>query len=146
MKENKVLKAYLAMSLYAIIVGFTFLFNKVALLYSSPLDILAYRFTIAFIGVIIALSVGLIKVKISKQLLKNMVLLVIFYPLLSFGFQIFGQQLTQSSEAGIIFATGPIFTMILATFFFKGKNHIITKNINSSISFRSSLYNTFKKF
>ncbi|MEH6882126.1 EamA family transporter, partial [Priestia megaterium] len=42
-------KAYIAALTYAIIIGLSFMFVKVALTIATPFDALAHRFTIAFI-------------------------------------------------------------------------------------------------
>ena len=51
MPEQK--KAYFAAILYAIIIGFSFIFTKISLMEASPLDTLAHRFTMAFLIAII---------------------------------------------------------------------------------------------
>ncbi len=46
-------KAYLAAIGYALIIGLSFMFVKVALTVASPIDTLAHRFSIAFISILI---------------------------------------------------------------------------------------------
>lgn len=111
-------KAYLSALLYSFIIGFSFLFVKLTLTITSPLDTLAHRFTVAFIAANIPIIFGFVKLNIS---LKTYFL---FYQLrfLSstfFAFQAFGLVYTSSSEAGIIQAAIPIFTMMLASYFLK---------------------------
>ena len=43
-------KAYISALLYSFIIGFSFLFVKLTLTITSPLDTLAHRFTVAFIA------------------------------------------------------------------------------------------------
>lgn len=135
---------YSAAILSSSLIGLSFLFSKIGLQYSSPLDLLAYRFTFAFIAMLIAVLLNLIKINIDKEMIKKIIPLAIFYPLLSFGFQIFGLQFIQSSEAGIIFAAGPVFTMILASYFLKEKTTILQK-LSILLSIFGVLYITFKK-
>ena len=51
MSENR--NAYIAAIIYAFVNGLSFMFVKVTLTVASPIDILAHRFTFAFIGIVI---------------------------------------------------------------------------------------------
>ncbi|OFD79199.1 DMT family transporter [Bacillus mycoides] len=112
-------KAYLSALLYSLIIGFSFMFVKLALTITSPLDTLAHRFTVAFIAASIPVIFGFVKLNISFKNILALLPLAIFYPALFFAFQAFGLVYTSSSEAGIIQAAIPIFTMILASYFSK---------------------------
>lgn len=112
-------KAYIAALLYAFIIGFSFMFVKIALTVASPMDTLAHRFTIAFFIATIPILFKQIQIKITMKDILAILPLALLYPTLFFMFQAFGLVYTSSSEAGIIQATIPIFTLILATFFLK---------------------------
>ncbi|MEX0137284.1 DMT family transporter [Bacillus nitratireducens] len=112
-------KAYISALLYSFIIGFSFMFVKLALTITSPLDTLAHRFTVAFIAANIPVIFGFVKLNISSKNILALLPLAIFYPALFFAFQAFGLVYTSSSEAGIIQAAIPIFTMILASYFLK---------------------------
>ncbi|WP_377865605.1 DMT family transporter [Bacillus sp. R86525] len=112
-------KAYISALLYSFIIGFSFMFVKLALTITSPLDTLAHRFTVAFIAANIPVIFGFVKLNISFKNILALLPLAIFYPALFFAFQAFGLVYTSSSEAGIIQAAIPIFTMILASYFLK---------------------------
>ncbi|MGG0705538.1 DMT family transporter [Bacillus paramobilis] len=112
-------KAYLSALLYSFIIGFSFMFVKLALTVTSPLDTLAHRFTIAFVAASIPIVFGFVKLNISFKNILTLLPLAIFYPALFFAFQAFGLVYTSSSEAGIIQAAIPIFTMMLASYFLK---------------------------
>ncbi|HDX9630708.1 TPA: DMT family transporter [Bacillus cereus] len=112
-------KAYISALLYSFIIGFSFLFVKLTLTITSPLDTLAHRFTVAFIAANIPVIFGFIKLNISFKNILSLLPIAIFYPALFFAFQAFGLVYTSSSEAGIIQAVIPIFTMILASYFLK---------------------------
>lgn len=66
-------KAYLSALLYSFIIGFSFLFVKLTLTITSPLDTLAHRFTVAFIAANIPIIFGFVKLNIS---LKNILSLL----------------------------------------------------------------------
>ncbi|MFK4425297.1 DMT family transporter [Bacillus sp. RC51] len=112
-------KAYISALLYSFIIGFSFMFVKLALTITSPIDTLAHRFTVAFIAATIPVIFGFVKLNISLKNILALLPLAIFYPALFFAFQAFGLVYTSSSEAGIIQAAIPIFTMILASYFLK---------------------------
>jgi drug/metabolite transporter (DMT)-like permease len=65
------------------------------------------------------------KVKLSydRRKVVRILPLALFYPLLFFGFQTFGLQYILSSEAGILLAASPIFTLLLASLFIKEKTN-----------------------
>lgn len=125
MKKTKM--AYLSAIANALIVGLSFIFMKNSLIYTDPLNILAHRFTVSFITISIPILLGWIKLNIRLEDIKKILPLSIFYPTLFFAFQSFGLSYISSSEAGIIHATIPIITLILATFVLKEKTTLLEK-------------------
>ena len=111
--------AYLAAFINALIIGFSFLFVKLALTVTDPLNILAHRFTVAFVAASIPVIFGWTRLHITFKDILPILPLSLFYPVMFFTFQTFGLQYISSSEAGIITAVIPIFTMILASLFLK---------------------------
>ena len=122
LKKNLV---YVAAIFYVLITGHSFLFTKIALRTGDPVDILAHRFVAAFIGVIIAVLFGWFKVNFNKEQVLKIIPLALLYPLTFFGLQTAGLQYATSSEAGIISASAPIFTLIMASFFLKEKSNTL---------------------
>lgn len=119
--------AYLAATTYALIIGFSFLLIKVSLTVTNAIDILAYRFTVAFL---FALCVNLYKKdrqKITLKDVRKILPIAIFYPTCFFLFQVIGLIYISTSEAGILQATIPIFTLILATFIINEKSSLLGK-------------------
>lgn len=118
---------YLSAATYTLITGFSFLFGKIALQSAGPMDILAHRFSAAFLAL---LTVRLFRgsfCKLTRAKFIRIMPLALFYPLLFFTFQTYGLQKASSSEAGIIFAAIPIFTWILAAVFLKERTNRIQK-------------------
>lgn len=138
------MKVYTAAILYSMLTGLSFLFGKIGLEHSQPLDLLSYRFTAAFLAISIPVLFKWIKIDFNKDMIKKLLPLGIFYPLGFFGFQVFGLQLTQSSEAGIIQAVGPIFIMILGSYFLKEKTTTLQK-LSILLSVFGVIYITYKK-
>ena len=64
---NEKTKAYLAALSFSTIIGFSFLFTKVALGFASPLTNLAHRYTVAAIVLFMLQQSKLIQVKLSKE-------------------------------------------------------------------------------
>lgn len=92
------------------------------------MDLLAHRFTAAAVSIVLLWIFGLIKLpSFSFKKAKWLLLLSLFYPLLFFALQTFGLQHSTASEAGIIFATTPIITLIAASFFLKEKTTLMQK-------------------
>jgi drug/metabolite transporter (DMT)-like permease len=119
---------YLAALLNATIVGLSFLFTKIALEASSPIDTLGYRFLIGWIVLTIYMKV-FVKEKLvipfkNNKLVISLVILALFYPTLFFSFQAFGLNYTSSAEGGIILAFSPALTALFAAFFLKEKINI----------------------
>lgn len=125
--QQSITKSYIAALLMAIIVGFSYLATKLGLRDGNPLEILAHRFTFALIGLIILFIFGFFRFKLEKGEFFKILPLSILNPILFFGLQILGVARVATSEAGIIQATTPILTMILASFFLKEKTNIIQK-------------------
>lgn len=114
-------KAYFAAIAYACIIGFSFLFVKVALESANPIDLLAHRFTVSFVAALLLYPFLRKKIRLSIRW-RDLIYIVPFsllYPVLFFAFQVWGLMYTSSSEAGIIQAMIPILTMALAAWCLK---------------------------
>ncbi|EJS62868.1 EamA family transporter [Bacillus cereus] len=119
--------AYIAAIAYAAIIGFSFLFVKLTVTTAHPLDVLAHRFSIGLLAVAIPFLFGWVHSRFSLRDLWRIILLGLFSPVLFFAFQTYGLKNTSSSEAGIIQATVPIFTLSLASYFLKERTSLIQK-------------------
>ena len=124
---NEKTKAYLAALSFSTIIGFSFLFTKVALGFASPLTNLAHRYTVAALVLFILQQSKVIQVKLTKEDILSILPMSLFYPLLFFMFQSFALQHISSSEAGILQALVPIITLVLASLFLKEKTTFIQK-------------------
>ncbi|MDQ6419578.1 DMT family transporter [Paenibacillus sp. LHD-117] len=111
--------AYIAVLVYASVIGLSFMYTKVALAYVSPLDTLAFRFAFSFAAIVVLVATGVFKLSLKGKPWPRLLLLALFYPLGFFTLQAFGLQHASSAEGGIIFATTPILTSFLASLFLK---------------------------
>jgi len=125
MTQNR--KAYIAALIYTAIIGFSFMFVKMTLDVASPFDSLAHRFTVSFLAASVPVALGRIKLNIRLKDLLAIVPIAILYPTAFFAFQVFGLSHTSSSEAGIIQACIPVFTLVLATVFLGEKSTLQQK-------------------
>ncbi|GGH10411.1 DMT family transporter [Paenibacillus segetis] len=120
-------KVYLLALLYALIIGFSFLFTKIALKFADPIDTVAFRFTISFVALGIPILAGWIKLDMKGRNWLRLLPLGLVYPTAFFGVQAFGLTHATSSIGGIISASSPIFTLILATVFLKERTNGVQK-------------------
>lgn len=117
--------AYIGAILNATIVGLSFLFTKIALNSSNPIDTLSFRFTLAFFAITLVMIIirrKPINLKgLSKKAFFSLFLLALFYPTMFFSFQTFGLVYASSAEGGIILSLSPIFITVFASIFLKEK-------------------------
>lgn len=136
---NDTKKAYIATLIQVAIIGFSFMFVKVALEYVSPLVLLSYRFFFALLASLLPIIVKKVRIDIKASDIFKILPLSLFYPVLFFGFQSFGLLYSSSTEAGIIIATAPIFTAILSNIFLKEKTTKV-QNLFICISMSGIIY------
>ena len=116
-------KAHISGILFALMFGFSFMFSKTALEsnYVTPIGLIAYRFLLAFIIYEVFRLLKIIRINFSKKKLLSVFFVAIFQPILYFIFEVYGLNLTTSSEAGMMIALIPIFVVILSTIFLNEK-------------------------
>ena len=107
-------KAYAAITLQSLITGFSFLALKIALRSADTIDLLAHRFTLAALSVLIFTLLRRGSPAIHLRDFLRILPYGIAYPIVFFLFQTLGMTRVSSSEAGIIYAVVPIFTLIIA--------------------------------
>ena len=111
---NITAKAYTAITLQSLITGFSFLALKIALRSADTMDLLAHRFTLAALSVLIFTLFRRGSLTIHLRDFLRILPYGIIYPIIFFLFQTLGMTQISSSEAGIIYAVVPIFTLIIA--------------------------------
>ncbi len=123
--KKEIVFAYLGLILMTIIIGFSFVFVKIALKVASPFDILAHRFSVAAITLLLYyVFIRKRKPQINKSNFLSLSLLSLFYPLLLFSLQTIGLKYTTASEAGILSAIAPVLTLLFAALILKEKNNL----------------------
>ncbi|WP_285765904.1 DMT family transporter [Peribacillus sp. SI8-4] len=119
--------AYMLAVVHASIVGLSFLFTKIAIAESNPLDTLAFRFTVSFVIILLLVAMKVIKVNYSWESIKYLIPLSLLFPTLFFAFQTFGLNYSQSTDAGILSAVTPILTLMIAGYFLKEQTSLYQK-------------------
>ncbi|MDG0794854.1 DMT family transporter [Cohnella ginsengisoli] len=106
---------------YAIVIGFSFMFTKLALRHADPFDMLAYRFALSFAALAIPVRAGWIRMPRRQEGRPRLPLLLVslVYPTAFFGFQSVGLDAATTSGAGIFSATSPIFALLLGALLLK---------------------------
>lgn len=79
--------AYVCAGINAVIVGLSFLFTKTAINISNPIDTLAFRFTFAFITVLLLVMFKIVKVDLMLKSYYKLIPLTLFYPTFSLLFK-----------------------------------------------------------
>ncbi|MBT2289641.1 DMT family transporter [Paenibacillus albidus] len=128
MKQQTGVKlAYIFAVLNAAIIGFSFLFTKMALEFSGPLDTLTFRFAASFLVMSVPVAFGWVKLRYRGKPLYKVLLLATMYPLGFFTLQVFGLQHATSAEGGILYSFTPVVTMIIAAIFLKEATTLLQK-------------------
>lgn len=126
--HTKQSQAYIGLILMTAIIGLSFIFVKIGLRYAGAMDLLAHRFTAAALSILLLRVFGIIKLaSFSLKKARSLLILSLFYPLLFFSLQTFGMEHSSASEAGIIFATTPIITLLAARIALKERTTLAQK-------------------
>ncbi len=116
--KNKITMATIAAIVSQVIFGFGFMFTKIALEYASPMNVIADRYFMAFLGLSVIVIFSKTKIKFTKNIWK-LVLMSIFQPVFYFIFEIYGIKLTTSSFSSIMISLVPVVAMISGIFVLK---------------------------
>lgn len=120
-------QAYTAAFLQVAIIGFSFLFVKIALQTIAPLELLTLRFLVAALVVITTMMFQGLPRHLSRGDVLRMLPLASLYPVLFFGFQAYGLLYATTTEGGIVSAMAPVFTVLLASALLKEKTNTVQR-------------------
>lgn len=107
-------KAYVAITVQSLIIGLSFLIVKIALTSVGTMELLAHRFTVAAVSVLIYQAIRPQNIQVCWSDFLKIAPYSLPYPIGFFLFQTLGLQSISSSEAGVISAIIPILTLIIA--------------------------------
>ncbi|HCX65390.1 MAG TPA: EamA family transporter [Eubacteriaceae bacterium] len=96
------------------IFGFSFLFSKQALEFTSPFVLLAVRFTVSFLLLNGLVLTGKFTLQLKGKKIKNLLILGLFQPIFYFIFENFGVKILATSFVGSTLALIPIVSLLLS--------------------------------
>ena len=113
------MKPYLAAFISSCLFGLSFTFSRSALQHVEPMQMLAFRFVLAAGLMHILRAFGVIEVDLQPKRIRPLIVLGMIQPVLYFVFETVGIALTSASEASIVVALIPVFTVAFAVIFLK---------------------------
>ena len=128
----------------ALIIGLSFSLVKVAVTLAGPVDTLAFRFVIALAVCFLFARLKGIRPRFGWQNSLRLLPMGLCYPLGFFLFQGFGLLYATSGEAGILAATGPIFTAIIAAAFIRERYNLI-QSLSMCLSVAGAIYIAYRQ-
>ena len=100
--------------------GLSFTFSRSALQHVDPMQMLSFRFLLAAALMHALRAVGVIKLDLRSKDIRPLLMLGVIQPVLYFIFlRRWGSPLTSASEASIVVALIPVFTVLFAVIFLK---------------------------
>lgn len=119
--NNKTTLATLAALCSCVIYGFSFMASRVAMMHTQPEMLLAIRFTIAMIIMILLVAFGVYKIDLKGKPVGMFIAIGICQPVIYFIAETNGIQYTNSSFAGIMISLIPVVTAVLSAVFLHDK-------------------------
>ena len=100
-------------ALASVIFGFSNMFNTLGFKWISPVNFLAMRFTIAFIGLNLLILTGRLSISLKGKPVHKLLLLGFIQPVIGFLCDNYGIYYTSASFAGSMVALAPIVSLML---------------------------------
>ncbi len=99
--------------------GLSYVFTKQATMQAGALELLGWRFVIAFIIMTVCRLTGMIKVNIKRRNPAPLLIIALFHPVIYFIGETLGISLTSASESGVFLACIPVASLVMSTLFLK---------------------------
>lgn len=112
-------KAMAAAFFASFVFGLSFVFSKVALGFTAPVVLLAFRFVTAFLLLHLPLLMGRAKLSLKGKKLLPLILLGLLQPVLYFFFENYGILLTSATFSAVMIALIPIASLFGGVFFLR---------------------------
>ncbi|MBO4725862.1 MAG: DMT family transporter [Firmicutes bacterium] len=117
---------YLLILCTGIVWGFSFLGTKIALEHLTPIEVLATRWLLGAVVIVVLAQLKVIKINLKEKPLRPLLIIALFQPAIYSIAECVGIGLTTVSESSIFIATIPTFVVIISTIFFNKKISLIT--------------------
>ena len=117
--DNKILIGCLCALGCEVLFGLSYVFTKQATVTAGALELLCWRFIIAFVVMSILAHVGIIKIDLKGKNLKDLFAVTLFSPVLYFIGETVGIGYTSASESGVFLACIPVASLVASSFVLK---------------------------
>lgn len=117
MEKNKSIRALLATAGFSTIYGFSFMASRISLQYTSVDMLLAIRFTVSMLAMLLLVVFGVFKISLKGKPVGGFLLLGLCQPVIYFIGETSGIKYTNSSFAGVMISLIPVVTAILSAVF-----------------------------
>jgi drug/metabolite transporter (DMT)-like permease len=111
--------AYGALTLAAVIFGFSFLFTKKTLEHLEMFQLLGLRFLAAAAGMTLLVAARAVKVRYDRRKILSILAVSLMQPIVYFICETFGIKLTSASESGMMIALIPIAVAVFSVMILK---------------------------
>lgn len=119
--KNKTLIGCVSAAVCEVLFGLSYLFTKQVTASVSAMDLLSWRFMVAFIVMTVCVLTGIIKINLRGKNLRPLILIAIFQPVIYFVAETLGIAGTTASESGSFLACIPVATLIASTLILRKK-------------------------
>lgn len=110
---------YVTAVLSSCLFGLSYIFTKNALKTASPMELVSFRFLLAFIIMTILVKAKVMSVNYKNKPVRWLALLSFFEPVMYFIFETYGLKYTAASIGGLMISLIPIVVTILAAYLLK---------------------------
>lgn len=102
-----------------VINGITYYFIKTGVEVSNIFSLLSWRFTLAFLFLLLLVKLGFLKVDFKGKDLRPLIAIAFFSPVLFFLAETTGVKMTSTSESSVVLATIPVASLIASSIVLK---------------------------
>ncbi len=121
-------RAYLAAAGMVFAFGLTFLFSKIAMDYVPMYVVLSLRFSTSVLTLLAMHALRLIKLDLhtlTRRDVRELLLVALPYPVLSFSFEMLGIQYASTAQGGIMVALMPVMTALFGVMILKERPRVV---------------------
>ena len=119
METKPKLLPYFLLLIHSVIIGLSYIFVKLSMQQAETFDVLAQRFSLAFLAVLLYNLIKKPDMHFSGRDLVRLLPLGILYPITFFLLQIFGLRYATAMQTGIVTSIAPVVTIFFARFLIK---------------------------
>lgn len=118
---NKKFVLYLAVGVVSVIWGLSFLWSKIALAYLAPMQVLATRWLLGALTLVLLAAARIVKVNFKGKPLKPLAILTLLQPCTYSICEMVGIDKTTASESAIMVAMIPLVVLIISSLVYHSK-------------------------